>query len=371
MREIPRLGVMNGPFPRRLESEMTDSRNTHENPVESPVANPVEKPALPVEARQAGAHTRVSAGRAASRPESTKAQLPKGTSALRSPARRASDDIRWSISQRMTDRDRSVIRDLKRFRVLTTPQLARLHFNSFKRASARLLFLHELKVLDRFRPIREHWGAHPWHWVVGPMGAAILAGERGEDPERASRRWRGERMLAYATGQRLAHLVGINDLYVSLAAHARRNETCLLDWLTESEAVEWTHGIVRPDAWGTWEDDGRRVEFFVEYDRGTETLGRLVDKLDGYERFEAERGAIAWVLFAFTSGRREQTARRALTAATVPVATTWHPDPHDAVWLPLSAAGDRMRLAALADVPKPPEAVERASNTMRAWRYER
>lgn len=275
----------------------------------------------------------------------------------------------------MTDRDRSVIRDLERFRVLTTPQLARLHFDSFKRASARLLFLHELKVLDRFRPMREQWGSHPWHWVVGPMGAAILAGERCEDPERASRRWRGETMLAYATGQRLAHLVGVNDVYVSLAAHARRNDARLLDWQTEAEATKWADEVVRPDAWGTWEEDGRRVEFFLEYDRGTETLGRLVDKLGGYEKFEDHRGVSAWVLFGFTSPRRERTARGALADATVPIATavlTAGTDPHDAVWLPLNAAHDSLRLAALADAPKPPEAVERASvGGHRAWWFER
>lgn len=322
-----------------------------------------------------GAHTRVPAGHATSRPGNAGVRLLKGASALQSPARRTSDDIRWSVSQRLTDRDRALLHDVDRFRVLTTPQVARLYFDSLKRASARLLQLHELKLLDRFRPRREPWGAHPWHWVLGPMGAAILAGERDEDPERASRRWRGERTLAYATGQRLAHLVGINDFRVDLVAHARHNEACLLDWQTEAEATKWADGTVRPDGWGVWEENGRQVEFFLEYDRGTEALSRLVDKLLGYERFEEKRGVTAWVLFAFVSPRRESTARVALSCATVPLATVALVDgigPHDAVWLPLDAGHGRVRLAGLADVPKPIEAVERArSHRARTWMYER
>lgn len=81
MRETPRLDVMNGPFSRRLEGEMNDTPSTdeaqegHENPGETPVANPVGKPPATTEARHAGAHTRVLAGRVASRPENTKARL--------------------------------------------------------------------------------------------------------------------------------------------------------------------------------------------------------------------------------------------------------------------------------------------------------
>ena len=77
--------------------------------------------------------------------------------------------------------------------------------------------------------------------------------------------------------------------------------TELADWLTEAEAIRWADAIVRPDAYGTWRQDGEAVEFFLEWDRGSETLGRLLAKLDGYERFESERGASAWVLFAGAS----------------------------------------------------------------------
>jgi hypothetical protein len=275
----------------------------------------------------------------------------------------------------LTGRDRAVLRAVERFRVLTTMQVARLFFDSHKRASARLLDLLGLGMVERFRPYREGWGSHPWHWVLGREGAAILAAERG-DPDTPARRWRGGRALAYASGQRLAHLVGVNDFHACLAGHARRHpESRLVDWMTAAEAARWCDRMATPDGWGRWEEWGRTVEFFLEYDRGTEALLRLADKLEGYERLESERGESAWVLFAFESARRERTARAALADATVPVATAAMVDgtePQEAVWLPLRSSGGRLRLASLADARKPQEALARcADGGHRAWWFDR
>jgi hypothetical protein len=320
------------------------------------------------------AHGREHAGSAASEGAVDQSRLPKGASALRSRSRRSADELRYSLARRLTDRDRAIVRAVERHRVLTTEQLAAVFFDSERRAQVRLVRLFETEILARFEPHRASWGRHRYHYVVGPLGAALLAAERGDDPDRAARRWKGERVLLLGRTQRLAHLVGVNDLYAALAGKARRDASCRLrDWLTEADCARWTEGIVRPDAWGVWEEAGLSVEYFLEYDRGTETLGRLVVKLDVYERFEAERGVTAWVLFAFLSPRREQRARAALAGATVPLATAvvGHVCPHDAVWRPL---GDErpLRLAQLADVPKPPEAVRRAaSNAVRAWRFDR
>lgn len=266
-----------------------------------------------------------------------------------------------------------MLRSLDRFRVLTTSQFARLHFPSHKRASMRLLDLLAAGVVDRFRPYREGWGSHPWHWVLGPLGAGVMAAERGEHAETATRRWRGERTLAYSSGRRLAHLVGVNEFFVSLSAHARRHaDATVVDWLTQAEATKWSEDRVDPDAFGEWQEGQRRLEFFVEYDRGTEALSRLVGKLACYERFEAEREASAWVLFAFTSARREQSARAALVGSTVPVATAalvGGAEPQEAVWLPLDGAERRLRLAELADVAKPPETLERIERGHRGWLF--
>jgi hypothetical protein len=263
-----------------------------------------------------------------------------------------------------------------RHRVLTAEQLTALYFDHRKSALRRLLDLHRLGVLDRFQPNRKGGGSLPFHYVIGPMGACIAAADRGDDPDRAMRRWRPGRALALASAQRLAHTVGVNGFYVALAAEARRAEDARLSaWLTETECVRWSHGLVRPDALGEWAEGARSVEFLLEYDRGTEPLAQIAAKLASYEELEAERGVAAWVLFALPSNRRESSVRRALAGSTLPIATAslgGPLGPQDAVWLPLRSDGPRIRLAHLAYAPKPDEALRRAAlGGPRAWRFDR
>lgn len=344
--------------------------------VEQRTAQPPAQPGANAKAPETDRSVRKGAGRGASHPAQPQIRLLKGAGPLQSRPRRSAGEARWSLARCLTERDRAIVRALARHRVFTREQLGEMFFDSQHRARVRLVALHRHQVLDRFQPHRPGWGAASFHYVLGPMGAAIVAAEAGEDPDRAARRWRAERTLALGRTQRLAHLVGINGFYAALVGHTRATPgTQLVDWLTEAEATRWADGIVRPDAYGSWRQHSDVVEFFLEWDRGTETLGRLVAKLGGYERFESERGASAWVLFAFPSARRESAARRALAGATVPVATAVidaGAGPHDAVWLALSGNGlARVGLAALSRLPLPPAATARAVGSVRAWRFDR
>jgi len=99
------------------------------------------------------------------------------------------------------------------------------------------------------------------------------------------------------------------------------------------------------------------ISFLLEYDTGTEHLGVLAGKLDGYYVLAA---GLAWheqaspvLLFCFGSPRREQAARRALAAsrdaATLRIATTAldprTTSPAGPVWLPLPGhTGGQVRL---------------------------
>jgi hypothetical protein len=265
---------------------------------------------------------------------------------------------------------------VQRHRVLSASHIADVFFSTRKRGLVRLKALTDLGVLDRFQVLARRGEPNQYHYVLGRVGAAIVAADRGEDPDAVVRRWRGDTALVLARGQRLAHALGVSGFYAGLAAEARQGRGRLAEWMTEAEGARWSEGVVRPDGFAVWAEGGREVEFFLEYDRGTETLGRLAAKLDGYRRFEEERGASAWVLFAFTAAGRERTARRALDGVDVPTATAvLGPGARasEAVWSPVGdSSGRRLRLAALADEPRPPEAAARAAEgSLRAWRFAR
>jgi hypothetical protein len=99
------------------------------------------------------------------------------------------------------------------------------------------------------------------------------------------------------------------------------------------------------------------VEFFVEVDRGTETLARLADKLTGYAALTRATGWTPLVCFWFPSPGREAEARRVLAHPEVPVATgaaglsdQTGDGPGGPVWLPVGQIGPRRHLIDLAAV---------------------
>ncbi|MGC8464276.1 MAG: replication-relaxation family protein [Acidimicrobiales bacterium] len=252
---------------------------------------------------------------------------------------------------RLTERDRLICRVLWEHRILTTEQICDLCFTSLVSAQHRLVTLWRLGVLDRFRSIRPV-GSESWRYTLGPLGAAVVAAERGVDPPRAS--VLRDRVVALAAGQRTAHTLGVNGFFCALHAAARSlPDATLRAWWSERRcAAEWGD-FVRPDAYGVWEEGGDRVEFFVEHDTGTETLARVVAKLDGYRDLAEAEGAARPVLFWLAQPGREPALRRALEGTPLPVATAaaCTGSPADAVWLALGEAAPRRRLIERATVP--------------------
>ena len=257
-----------------------------------------------------------------------------------------------SVLGRLTERDRRICRLLDDHRVLTTPQVADACFTGERRARMRLGELYALEVLDRFRP-RRSGSAVPFHFVLGPVGAALVAAEHGLDP--ADLAWRRRLTAELAASQRLGHLVGVNGFFCSLLRSARTRPGCALaEWWSERRcASEWGE-VVRPDAYGVWREGAMSLPFLLEYDNGTERLERLARKLDGYARLARAAGHPNWVLFSFPSERREAEAARVLSHPTVPVATcarTAATTPDGPVWRPVGpTAGNRLRLVDLAAV---------------------
>lgn len=269
----------------------------------------------------------------------------------------------------LTDRDKEILEALHEHRVLTTEHLTALFFDNSITARHRLTLLYRRELVCRFQPYRPGGGPAPHHYVLDSLGADLIAYDHGLEPGR----WRRDKALAIARSQRLDHLIALNGIYSALVGHARHNPTCrLVTWLNEHRAAAWVGEVVRPDAYGTWQENGDQLDFFLEVDRGTETLDRLAAKLDRYADLEHARGVTTWVLFAFDSARRQANASRVLGRAGVPVATAVLAAgvaPTSAVWTPLGQR-EPCRLIELAGMPKPTEALDRARRGgAQAWRY--
>ncbi|MEU7691069.1 replication-relaxation family protein [Microbispora hainanensis] len=261
---------------------------------------------------------------------------------------------------RLTSRDRELLRMVRDQRVLTSTQIAQIAFDTDDAARKRLLALNHMGVLDRFRPnLPPGMGTAPYHYVLGPAGAAVLASEDGVDPSTSG--YRRERVLSIAYSQRLAHTVGTNGFGAELRAFARRYEDAeLLDWWPEDRCATIWGDTVRPDAYGRWRQGEHTVDFFLEYDTGSEPLDRVVRKLDGYAALSKATRVITPVLFWVQGERREVNLRRKLVQhpanAYVPIATgnpsvlvgPLDDGPAGEKWLPSDAEGPRLRLAGLA-----------------------
>jgi len=302
--------------------------------------------------------------------------------------RRDSEDaVVLAVSPHVTERDRWLVRLVAEHRVLTTDQLTALGFGNITTARHRLALLTGLKVLRRFRPHPET-GSAPWHYLLGPVGAALLGAE-----DRDEKRWapqvRADRQLALERSRLLAHMTGRNWFFIALHQDAGGD---LREWLSEAGTatryatragltVREMRRLANPDGAGTWAEDGREVSFLLEYDTGTENLTALSGKLKGYGDLSA---ALAGrdhdcppLLFCFSSPRREQSARRALAATTdaraLRIATTAIDprvtSPAGPVWLPLTGqSGGQVRLIDLAALPDPwQEARDRQREELAAW----
>jgi hypothetical protein len=239
---------------------------------------------------------------------------------------------------------------------LTVHQIAQLAFGSDSRARARMVRLTRLGVVERFRPLLPlGHGSAPQHYIIGQGGARVLAAER--DIPYGELGYRRERVHAWAVSSRLNHLIGVNGLFSALYAAARHHLAAELStWWSEQRCIAKWGGYARPDGYGRWREASNDVDFFVEYDTGTEPLGRVAAKLDGYADLAREDGVLTPILIWTTTAKREANLHRQLRGTPVPVATATpaairdhQQGPAGPIWLPAGQPDSpRLRLIALA-----------------------
>jgi len=219
-------------------------------------------------------------------------------------------------------RDVSIVRDVWRYKFLTSSQLLELWWPGRppQAGSRRLLKLHRAGYLDRFRPISRH-GSYAWTYQLGAEGHRLLqrAGTIAPGARFARREiydyghvlhdlqlnaW----VIAYrrTLGPALLAWDGETDIHPS--AHARRDQLRLDDdWSAEGLRHRDPRPL-RPDAMldiarGDSEQGSRL--FLIEHDR-TRRIDKNYDKLRRYDAFlcwwwahsQLERATDGpWVLF--------------------------------------------------------------------------
>jgi hypothetical protein len=275
---------------------------------------------------------------------------------------RSSGDRVLRVQAQLTDRDRLLLDWLADHRVLTTFQISHALFGSLDFAQRRLLKLHRLGLVDRFRPLRAGGGSYPWHYVLDQIGAEFVAASRGQAPPRPGQTT--ERKRRIAASRMLEHLLGVNQFFTDLAGWARTHPPARLQrWWPEQRCADpGAFGTtlispVRPDGHGIFADGERKVAFFAEFDMGGEQHSVLLSKVSRYAAHVA-KGGPAWpVLFWLPTAARERRLHHLLAGINlaVPVATAARDSldtgacAADAVWLVVGGSDSPRRLVDLAD----------------------
>jgi len=161
----------------------------------------------------------------------------------------------------LTERDKTLIREVTRFGVMTRPQLMHLGlFASKTRANERLRRLTDAGYLAaRRQPLQ--LGGPRNVYMPGPNAAvAPLLPRR----------------LKHTSDFHLSHQLGLVDIRLAFERHVHD-----LRWLTDRELAGAAAGLV-PDAYVEYSHAGLMYAAFIELDRGTETHARIERKARTY-----------------------------------------------------------------------------------------
>ena len=240
--------------------------------------------------------------------------------------------------RRLSSRDRLLLSWLAEHYVLTTEQIATALFPSLRYAQKRLTLLHRIQAVSRFAFARTEDECGSYRYTLGTLGARLYPTTFTDPDNPAVRppRTHLERRARIMRSPRLGHLLGVNQFFIDLYAHARsRPGAELARWWSEQHATgAYGSTGVRPDGHGIWRTQADTVGFFLEYDNNTEGLPRVLGKLAAYERLP-EFGPRYPVLLWVPDLRRETSLLRALAGVPtrVPVATGVHgANPAGPVW---------------------------------------
>lgn len=213
----------------------------------------------------------------------------------------------------LTERDRRLLADVVKYRLLTTRHIQRLHFDpvhptptgsarACNRTLARLRKAGVLNALDR-RIGGVRAGSAGFVWYLGPTGERVL---QILDSGRAS----GRRNYREPSRHFVEHTLAIAELAVETIEAGRRNEVEVLE--LETEPASWQQSLspfgvaqtLKPDLRLVTASGDYEEHWFIEVDMASEHLPVILRQCAAYEtfratgRYQAAHGlfpAVAWV----------------------------------------------------------------------------
>ena len=234
-----------------------------------------------------------------------------------------------ALRDRLSARDYDVLRDVDKFRLLTTRHIQRLHFDPYhptSPASARacnrtLSRLRDARVLRtlqrRIGGVRA--GSAGFVWYVGPAGERLLQSLEPPAPS-------GRRNYREPSRHFVEHTLAIADLAVRLVEAERRSELELLE--LQTEPASWQRSLSKFGTAQTLKPDMRLVSakgdfenhWFIEVDMASEHMPVILRQCAAYEafratgRYQAACGLFPAVLWVCPTSARAEAIRAAVAA---------------------------------------------------------
>lgn len=234
-----------------------------------------------------------------------------------------------SLGRTLSARDFQILDSLSLHPFLTTGQLVRLHFAdhmtevSGGRVCRRVLMrLAELRVVEhlerRIGGVRA--GSASFVWRLGPVGHRLLSlAASGADSARARRK--------QPSLHHLEHNLAIADAHLRLLEASATHRFDLLRVQTEPRSWRPYVGaagerlVLKPDLYAVTASGDYEDHWFVEVDRGTESLPTLLRKCGLYEAYrrsgaeQRSNDVFPWVLWLMPSAALASKLRAAVDAS--------------------------------------------------------
>lgn len=231
------------------------------------------------------------------------------------------------LHDHLVERDYQILNSLESYRLLTTRQIQRLHFDPHHptpvaKARACNRHLKRLQQLDVVRPLRRRIGgaragSASYVWYLGPAGDRLLAHQKPGTQT-------GRRNYREPSRHFVDHTLAVAELAVRAIEAGRAPEFDVLS--VEAEPSSWQaslspHGTttwLKPDlrlvtATGEFED-----HWFIEADLATEHLPVIVRQCQAYQtfrttgRYQTEHGLFPAVLWVTPTTARADALRTAI-----------------------------------------------------------